>query len=167
MPLPPNLITGRTARLPGDWNRQAETEKPKRQRSMFAVERFASEIAEPALVLVLPWPPSVNHYWRHVVRGKFAQVYISAEGKAYRSAVAVCVRAAGIAGPLAGKLSVELLATMPDMRTRDLDNLPKALLDALTHAGVYGDDSQIDRLVVARAGVASPGSVEVRIAILE
>ena len=32
---------------------------------------------------VLPFPPSLNHYWRHGSKG----TYISAEGKAYRAAV--------------------------------------------------------------------------------
>ena len=31
----------------------------------------------------LPFPPSLNHYWRHGSKG----TYISAEGKAYRAAV--------------------------------------------------------------------------------
>ncbi|PJI55735.1 hypothetical protein CTI14_02320 [Methylobacterium radiotolerans] len=28
--------------------------------------------------------------------------------------------------------------------------MPKAVLDLLTHGGVYGDDSQIDRLEIVR-----------------
>ncbi len=43
-----------------------------------------------------------------------------------------------------------ILVYPPDRRARDLDNLGKALLDALTKAGVYGDDSQIDHLTFAR-----------------
>lgn len=31
----------------------------------------------------LPFPPSLNHYWRHGSKG----TYISTEGKAYRAAV--------------------------------------------------------------------------------
>ena len=27
----------------------------------------------PDLTIVLPFPPSVNHYWRHVVMGKYAR----------------------------------------------------------------------------------------------
>jgi crossover junction endodeoxyribonuclease RusA len=42
----------------------------------------------------------------------------------------------------------------------DLDNLPKGMLDALTHAGVWGDDSQIDDLQVTRQDCqGKPGHV--------
>ena len=34
----------------------------------------------------LPWPPSVNHYWRTPHRGPLAgRTMISAEGRTYRS----------------------------------------------------------------------------------
>jgi len=52
----------------------------------------------------------------------------------------------------------------PDRRRRDLDNLLKSVLDALEHAGVYADDSQVDLLVVRRCEVDRPhGHVEVRV----
>ena len=42
-----------------------------------------------------------------------------------------------------GKMCVVIEAWRPDYRRRDLDNLLKATLDGLAHAGVYDDDSQI------------------------
>lgn len=39
---------------------------------------------------------------------------------------------------------------MPDRRRRDLDNILKALFDALTHAGLWLDDSQIDFISISR-----------------
>ena len=51
----------------------------------------------------------------------------------------------------------------PDRRRRDLDNLQKPLLDALQHAGVYEDDSQIDLLVSRRRELATPSRVQVEI----
>ena len=94
----------------------------------------------------LPWPPSVNHYWRHTKSGH----YISLEGKIYREIVFYsCVKYRGRLLDDA-KLSVSIEAFPPDRRKRDLDNLLKSLLDSLQHAGVYKDDSQIDRLSINR-----------------
>ncbi|MEY4713325.1 MAG: hypothetical protein RIS88_2775 [Pseudomonadota bacterium] len=39
---------------------------------------------------------------------------------------------------------------MPDRRRRDLDNTLKATQDAMTHAGIWDDDSQIDDLRIVR-----------------
>ena len=51
----------------------------------------------------------------------------------------------------------------PDHRRRDLDNVQKALLDALAKGGAYRDDSQIDRLQVERGPVTPGGMVLVEI----
>jgi crossover junction endodeoxyribonuclease RusA len=51
----------------------------------------------------------------------------------------------------------------PDRRRRDLDNIQKPVLDALEHAAVYEDDSQIDLLITRRREVTSPGRIEVRL----
>jgi crossover junction endodeoxyribonuclease RusA len=96
--------------------------------------------------LRLPYPPSVNTYWRHPTRGPLAGRHlISKQGRQYRAAV--CEIAAGIF-PLGGILAVQVDLTPPDRRKRDVDNPLKSLFDALTHAGVWSDDSQIKRLVV-------------------
>jgi len=108
--------------------------------------------------LLLPFPPSVNHYFRSVVIGKAARVLISAEGRLYRKRVEVAANPVLRDGPpLAGRLAVTLTAYPPDLRKRDLDNLAKATLDALTHAGAWGDDSQIDELRIIRGGKAGDG----------
>lgn len=89
--------------------------------------------------LTMPWPPSVNTYWRTFQN----RMIISADGRAYRKAVADQVLVQRGAKHLAGKLVVEIEAWRPDNRRRDLDNLLKAVLDGLTHAGVWDDDSNI------------------------
>jgi crossover junction endodeoxyribonuclease RusA len=103
--------------------------------------------------LTLPWPPSINRYWRHVFRGKNAgQIYITAEGKAFRAAVAQIVMLKRARLKNAGRACrVEIVAYPPDRRKRDIDNLQKATLDALTYAGVWHDDSQVDDLRIKRA----------------
>jgi len=91
------------------------------------------------LEITLPWPPSVNTYWR-TVNGR---MIISAKGREYRTAVGKQIIEQKMIKHFSGPLQVEIEAWRPDKRRRDLDNLFKATLDALAHAGVYEDDSQI------------------------
>lgn len=106
----------------------------------------------------LPYPPSVNHYWRRVG----ARTLISRGGRAFRHAVCSLLAARGVR-PLAGPLVVEVLVHPPDRRRRDIDNVQKALLDALQHGGAYGDDSQIVRLAIEKGQPVEGGKTIVRI----
>ena len=112
-----------------------------------------------SLSIELPFPPSVNRMWRSVQ----GRVLISAEGRSYRKAVADQVLVQRAAKQLAGRLAVSIFAFPPDKRRRDLDNLFKSVLDALTHAGVWLDDEQIDALSIRRGHAVAPGSVRVEV----
>jgi len=96
--------------------------------------------------ITLPWPPSMNRYWR-AVNGRNI---LSREGRSYRAAVAAATTASL---PVLGRLSVQIECYQPDKRRRDLDNLCKGILDGLAHAGVYEDDSQIDMLGLWRVAI--------------
>ena len=118
----------------------------------------------PIFEVTLPWPPSVNNYWRHKVTGRLATVYVTPEGKAYRKAVNYWVLEAATVQRYvksAGPVRVVIEAFPPDRRKRDLDNILKSLLDSLTHAGVWEDDSQIQDLRIYKSTIA--GMVKVRI----
>jgi crossover junction endodeoxyribonuclease RusA len=110
-------------------------------------------------MMVLPFPPTVNTYWRHVG----SRVLISKAGREYREAVARLAQAEKWPRYGSARVSVHIEAWMPDKRRRDLDNLLKSLLDSLTHAGVWDDDSQIDGIAIWRApAVGGMVKVEVR-----
>jgi len=68
---------------------------------------------------------------------------------------------------LPGRLAIEIQASPPDNRRRDLDNILKALLDSITHARVIEDDSQFDAIGIVRLPVAKPGRVDIKIIQLE
>jgi crossover junction endodeoxyribonuclease RusA len=108
--------------------------------------------------LELPYPPSVNHYWRRVG----ARTLISRGGRAFREAVCALLAARGVR-PLTGPLAMEIVVHPPDRRRRDIDNVQKALLDALQHGSAYGDDSQIIRLAIEKGEPVEDGKTVVRI----
>lgn len=112
------------------------------------------------ITLTLPWPPSTNTVWRNVA----GRVLLSRKGRQFRKDVAVAVANQWGDDPLAGRLSVKVLLSAPDKRKRDIDNHGgKALLDAITHAGVWLDDEQIDRLTIVRGDNAKGGECRVEI----
>lgn len=115
--------------------------------------------------LRLPWPPSINDYYGTTPAGG---KYIKAKGKLFRATVIECLKEyMDKRGALTSRLQVWVEAHVPDKRRRDLDNIKKALLDALTHAGVYQDDCLIDDLRVVRAGVTKGGYVRVFVGEIE
>jgi len=101
------------------------------------------------VTITLPWPPSVNRYYRRVGN----RTLISREGREYRTKVVEMVASCGQQIRVEGRLSVSIDAFPPDRRRRDLDNVLKALLDAMQHAGIYEDDANIDRLLIERMAV--------------
>lgn len=118
-------------------------------------------MADQRVTLTLPWPPSVNTYWRHtVVKGRL-RTLISRRGQAYRSAVyAAWLRCRDRRSqPIDAPVRVTMAAHPPDLRQRDLDNLPKAIFDALTHCRVWSDDYLVDDFRIYRRPAAKPGAV--------
>ena len=104
-------------------------------------------MAETRLNLHLPYPPSVNHYWRAVRTRVGVQMKISGEGRRFRKEVVAKISQLKVKA-ISGPVQVQILACRPDKRRRDIDNILKSLLDALGHAGAYKDDSQVWKLTV-------------------
>ncbi len=108
---------------------------------------------------VLPYPPTVNTYWRR--RGN--TYFISEAGKRYRRDVAHIVCLQQLKLNLSGRLAIKVIAEPPDKRRRDLDNILKAPLDALTHAGLLMDDEQFDEIVIVRGQPVPGGRLGIKI----
>jgi len=106
----------------------------------------------------LPWPPSVNHYYRRVG----PRTLISRAGRAFRAEVGRILAARRLP-PALGRLAVTVEVFPPDRRRRDIDNLLKAVLDACQHGGAFPDDSRIVWLLIHRTQVVRGGRVVVTI----
>ncbi|EKM5118637.1 RusA family crossover junction endodeoxyribonuclease, partial [Salmonella enterica] len=116
--------------------------------------------------LTLPFPPSVNTYWRAPNKGSLkGRHMVSASGRKYQSeaCAAVIEQLRRLPKPSTAPAAVEIILYPPDKRIRDLDNYNKALFDALTHAGVWEDDSQVKRMLVEWGSVFPKGKVEITI----
>ena len=105
------------------------------------------------MLITLPYPPSANRYYRRVG----PRTLISKEGRTFRKNVCALLGGSGPRKPpYGGRIALAMDAFPPDRRARDLDNLQKATADALEHAKVYENDSQID-LLITRRREAAPG----------
>ena len=103
----------------------------------------------------------MNGYWRHPSKGPLAgRSLISQAGRNYRqAALTALARQSWERWDEGQRVRLTAVAMPPDRRRRDLDNLPKAVLDALVVAGVLADDSQLDDNHWLRGEVVKGGRV--------
>ena len=112
------------------------------------------------IVLHLPWPPTVNSYYKIT---KYGQRYLDKKVRPFRELVAESLseQVPGLA--LDDRLFLEVYLFPPDRRKRDLDNYMKGLLDAVTQAEMWVDDSLIDQLHIFRGETVDEGAVVISI----
>ncbi|HDL5698505.1 TPA: RusA family crossover junction endodeoxyribonuclease [Mannheimia haemolytica] len=109
--------------------------------------------------LVLPYPPSVNDYWRWVSKTRRV---VCKRGKDYQWATFIASREKP---SFIGQVEIECDVYFPDNRDRDLDNLGKCILDSLVYSKVIVDDSRhyVKKLTFQDKGNQKGGAVIVRI----
>ena len=116
------------------------------------------------IVLILPIPPSLNNYYGHTAPTKHRVIkYIKPEGKTYREIVKKYIEENNFNIGANIPLKVEVILNFPTNRQQDLDNRMKSLLDSLTIANVWLDDSLIYDLHIIRGVIGKPGGVIVKI----
>lgn len=121
----------------------------------------ARSTAQMGTVIQLPWPPTVNHYYT-VVRGR---KILSTKGRAYKKYCCQCMLIQRIPKLSTddAPFSLDILASPPDRRKRDLDNLLKPIIDSLVDYGAIPDDSYVDIIRIERMKVIKEGQIEVDI----
>ena len=100
----------------------------------------------------LPFPPSVNTYYRSSFRSR--SVYLSKKGREYKDSmerVLIEMKAVYLNLPVFPneRLSIQLELIPGDRRAFDIDNRVKAVFDVL-EGTLFENDSQIDQLSVIR-----------------
>lgn len=131
------------------------------------------------ITLTLPYPVSANRYWQtRVIKpkgGNFhqAMTYVSAEAKEFKALVHKLALAAGVRGPITGRVAIAytLHPHCPQdahrrakrdpvnwedtVQCMDLDNAQKVLLDSLK--GVVIEDDKWVRKISAERGTPVEG----------
>lgn len=97
----------------------------------------------PLITLEIPLPPSINTFYRTIVRGQRAFPIISAGGRLYQKNVAPLLadqlqNHTTLVGPIRLDLDIHV-----ERRGSDWDNRIKVACDCLQEAGVYSNDRQI------------------------
>ena len=111
------------------------------------------------LFLNLPFPPSMNTYWRNF-RGR---TILSPAGRKFKEDVADYVAEYRVPKLGEAKLRISMVLFPRDKRKIDIDNRIKCVLDALQDAGVFDDDFQVDELSIVRGKPIKGGAIRVLI----
>ena len=124
-------------------------------------------MTEPFFKATLPMPPSVNHYWGKSVKSgggrKYVHVYLTAKANKFRSSVIAYVASLNGIRTHQGRIRAVVTLHGATKRNFDVDNFMKGIGDALTHARVYRDDSQIDELFIKRGEVTKGGQATIEL----
>jgi crossover junction endodeoxyribonuclease RusA len=109
----------------------------------------------------LPMPVTLNGYYRAIGRG----IKISKRGRESRKNIMATVahKLGGFPEPMLGPLRVTCTFYPASKRRWDLDNRTKCLLDALTDAAVWEDDSQIWQLYLLKGELRKGGACDVAV----
>ena len=113
------------------------------------------------LIFKLPYPPSVNTYWRNF-RGRMV---ISKRGREFKKYVSEYVIENNIEKLGDAKLWVSMVLYPRGKRLMDIDNCIKPVLDALQDAGVFDDDQQVEMLSIKRGEVIKGGGISIIVSV--
>lgn len=96
------------------------------------------------LRISLPWPPSVNNYWKRTRKG----IRVSDKGMEYKITIDSLIEKFNLRMSIDEPIDVVMWYFPPDKRIRDIDNYSKGLFDSLSEAEFWTDDKIIKRMTV-------------------
>lgn len=100
--------------------------------------------------LTIPFPPTLNHN----IGRRGGRYFQSGEYKSFLTQVGwIWLKAVPRDWSKESRYSVVVELIYNTRRRYDVDNRVKPILDALTHAGTWNDDAQVDEILVVRGEV--------------
>ena len=118
----------------------------------------------PDYEFTLPYPPTVNHYHQPVRQGRSVRIIKGAKARAYQAEAVASLVASGLDGEaISGPVKVAITLNPPTLASYDVDGRPKGVLDALTAAGFWLDDSQVHSMTVEKGMKVKGGNVVVKV----
>lgn len=121
-------------------------------------------LGEPDHELLLPWPPSVNEYHQPAkINGKL-RIIKSTKVRRYLDKSIVLVFRQLIANlNIPQNVIMQLDLHPPTLRSYDVDNRAKAILDTLSQSKFWIDDDQCQSLLINKCEKIKEGEVRVLI----
>ena len=121
----------------------------------------------PDYEFTLPYPPTVNHYHQPVRQGRGVRIIKGAKARAYQSDAAKALVDYGLAcEAIAGPVKITITLNPPTLARYDVDGRPKGILDALTDAGFWLDDSQVQSMTVEKGVKVKGGNALIKVYLL-
>ena len=115
----------------------------------------------------LPYPPTVNHYHQPVRQGRGVRIIKGAKARAYQADAIAAIVAAGLdAECIDGPVRITITLNPPTLARYDVDGRPKGILDAITAAGFWLDDSQVQSMTVEKGVKAKGGNALIKVYLL-
>ncbi|ANJ65538.1 putative RusA-like endodeoxyribonuclease [Pseudoalteromonas virus vB_PspP-H6/1] len=106
----------------------------------------------------LPYPPSINGYWRTFRNRQI----ISKRGRDYVKSVGSEMLSLGLHSEnIDYPVNFRMVINPPTLRSYDVDNFTKGVFDALSKCGFWVDDSQVQKLTVIKGEKVKGGNVEI------
>ena len=121
----------------------------------------------PDYEFTLPYPPTVNHYHQPVRQGRGVRIIKGAKARAYQVDAAKALVDYGLAcEAIAGPVKITITLNPPTLARYDVDGRPKGILDAITAAGFWLDDSQVQSMTVEKGEKVKGGNALIKVYLL-
>lgn len=117
--------------------------------------------------LVLPWPPSVNEYHQPAkVNGKLRIIKSTKVRKYLKKSITLVFRQLIAELKIPQNVVMQIDLHPPTLRSYDVDNRSKAILDTLSQSDFWIDDDQCESLLINKCEKIKGGEVRVLIWII-